>query len=135
MSIISIELDLPTHTRELEDTEEYCKTLKEKYNEFKISRVASPMSDKEYESLYDSIMKGLYYLGYLSQPAFDVEDIIEEKYFQTYKHSPELAKKLWWDHYESVHRPYTLLKNRLFKLIDDLNDLYFLIHKKTPANY
>ena len=135
MSNITIELDLPDHTRELQDTEEFILKLKGNLQDYKRNRLASPMSNKEYEVLYEDIMKGLYYLGYLSGPAFECEDIIEQEYFKVYKHAPELAKKLWWDHYEQVHRPYTLLKNRLFKMIDELNDLYILIHKHPPTNY
>ena len=93
------------------------------------------MSLKQYTKMYDEIVRGLFYLGNLSLPAFATEDIIEKKYFEIYKHAPELAKKLWWDHYESVHRPYTLFKNRLFKMIEDLNDLYILIHKCPPPDY
>ena len=74
-------------------------------------------------------------MGNLSLPAFACEDIIEKEYFTKYKHAPELAKKLWWDHYERIHRPYTLFKNRLFKMIEDLDELYFAIHQCTPPDY
>jgi len=134
-ALIQIDLDLPDHSKELEDVDEYIKLLKSRLADYKRTRLAKPMSLKEYTAMYDQILRGLYYLGSLSLPAFATEDIIEEKYFKTYKHAPELAKKLWWDHYESVHRPYTLFKNRLFKMIDDLTALYMLIHKCPPPDY
>ena len=135
MSEIKIELDLPDHTKELEETDEYIKNLKVKLADYKKTRLTQPMSVKQHTTLYEEIIRGLYYLGYLSQPAFDVEDTIEQKYFEVYKHAPELAKTLWWKHYEKVHHPYTLFKNRLFKMIEDLDELYISIHKCTPVNY
>lgn len=134
-ALLEIDLVLPDHTSELEETDEYIKNLKLKFTGYRADRIDSPMTTKQYSILYEEIVRGLYYLGNLSLPAFATEDIIEKKYFETYKHAPELAKKLWWDHYESVHRPYTLFKNRLFKLIEDLNDLYILIHKCPPPDY
>ena len=133
--LLEIDLDLPDHSTELEEVDEYIKNLKLKLAEYKANRIQQPMSLKQYTKMYDEIVRGLFYLGNLSLPAFATEDIIEKKYFEIYKHAPELAKKLWWDHYESVHRPYTLFKNRLFKMIEDLNDLYILIHKCTPPDY
>jgi len=133
--LLEIDLELPDHSTELEEVDEYIKNLKQQLADYKADRIQQPMSLKQYTKMYDEIVRGLYYLGNLSLPAFATEDIIEKKYFQIYKHAPELAKKLWWDHYESVHRPYTLFKNRLFKMIEDLNDLYILIHKCTPPDY
>jgi len=133
--LLEIDLELPDHSTELEEADEYIKNLKQQLADYKADRIQQPMSLKQYTKMYDEIVRGLYYLGNLSLPAFATEDIIEKKYFQIYKHAPELAKKLWWDHYESVHRPYTLFKNRLFKMIEDLNDLYILIHKCTPPDY
>jgi hypothetical protein len=133
--LLEIDLDLPDHSTELEEVDEYIKNLKQQLAEYKENRIQQPMSLKQYTKMYDEIVRGLFYLGNLSLPAFATEDIIEKKYFEIYKHAPELAKKLWWDHYESVHRPYTLFKNRLFKMIEDLNDLYILIHKCPPPDY
>ena len=133
--LLEIDLELPDHSTELEEVDEYIKNLKAKLAEYKADRIQQPMSLKQYTKMYDEIVRGLYYLGNLSLPAFATEEIIEKKYFDIYKHAPELAKKLWWDHYESVHRPYTLFKNRLFKMIEDLSELYILIHKCTPPDY
>lgn len=135
MSEIKIELELPDHTKELEETDEYIKTLKLKLADYKKTKTSAPMSVKQYSTLYEEIIRGLYYLGYLSQPAFDVEDQIEQTYFEKFKHAPELAKTLWWKHYEKIHYPYTLFKNRLFKMIEDLDELYIMIHKTTPPDY
>lgn len=135
MNELELQLDLPDHTAELEETDEYIKSLKLKLADYKTLRLHQPMSVKDYKILYEEIIRGLYYLGYLSGPAFAVEDQIEKEYFVKYKHAPELAKKLWWDHYESVHRPYTLFKNRLFKMIEDLDELFISIHKCTPPDY
>ncbi len=135
MNVLEIDLQLPDHTTELEETDTYIKDLKLKLNDYKKNVAVKPMSKKQHSVLYEEIIRGLYYLGYLSLPAFDVEDKIEEEYFKTYKHSPELAKELWWKHYESIHRPYTLFKNRLFKMIEDLDELYISIYKCPPPDY
>lgn len=134
-ALIQIDLDLPDHSKELQDVDDYVKLLKANLADYKKLRTTEPMSTKQYSVLYDQILRGLYYLGSLSLPAFATEDIIEKKYFEVYRHAPELAKKLWWDHYETIHRPYTLFKNRLFKMIEDLNELYILIHKCPPPDY
>ena len=132
---LPIELDLPDHVKELEEADDYIKNLKQKLLQFKADRINNPMSVKDYHNFNDEIVRGLYFLGALSLPAFATEDIIEQKYFETYKHAPELAKKLWWNHYERVHRPYTLFKNRLFKLIEDLDEFFILVFKRTPPDY
>ncbi|GAF79416.1 unnamed protein product [marine sediment metagenome] len=135
MSHVTVELDLPDHTSELRDTIEYVNNLKKRLSNHKDQRLSAPMSVNEYEALYEDIIKGLYYTGYLSTPAFNVQDKLEETYFTRYKHSPQLAKKLFWDHYEDIHHPYTLIKNRLYRIITELNELYFRIHKRFPADY
>ena len=119
MNVLEIDLQLPDHTTELEETDTYIKDLKLKLNDYKKNVAVKPMSKKQHSVLYEEIIRGLYYLGYLSLPAFDVEDKIEEEYFKTYKHSPELAKELWWKHYESIH----------------LDELYISIYKCPPPDY
>lgn len=135
MSELYIELELPDHTQELEQTDDYIKTLKTELNKFKKTKYEQPMSVKQYKVLYEKMVHGLYYLGHLSLPAFDAEETIEKTYFEKFKHAPELAKKLWWTHYEKVHHPYTLFKNRLFKMLEDLDELYITIYKCPPPDY
>jgi hypothetical protein len=132
---LPIELNLPDHTKELEETDDYIKNLKQKLITYRADKTVQPMSKKQHKIMYEEIVRGLYYLGNLSGPAFAAEDKIEKEYFNTYKHAPELARKLWWDHYERIHRPYTLFKNRLFKMIEDLDELYFAIFKCPPPDY
>jgi len=68
-------------------------------------------------------------------PAFAIEDDIERLYTLHYAKFPELAKKLCNDHYENIHHPYTLLKNRCFRMLEDLDKLYIEIHEKYPPNW
>ena len=129
MSLLSIDLDLPDHTKQLQDAETYIENLKK---QIALQQRARDLSPKMYEALYDKITNGLYYVGGLSKPAFDCEDIIEKEYFKTYKHAPELARKLWQDHYGQIHRPYNVLKNRLFRLYEALSEAYMKVNKLTP---
>lgn len=132
MSYISIDLDLPDHTTEIKDCEIYIKSVKK---EIKTIPRGERMSDDIYFALYERITRGLYYIGSLSLSAFNTEEIIQEEYFQTYKHAPELAKKLWQEHYGNVHKPYNTIKNRLFRLYEDLEALYIRLNKNTPPNF
>ena len=132
MTYISIDLELPDHTKELQDCEEYIKSIK---REIKQSTSTRRMSDSDFIVLYERITRGLYYVGSLSEFAFATEDTIQETYFKQYKHAPELAKKLWLEHYGNVHKPYNTIKNRLYKLYKDLNEMYIRINKCTPPNF
>ena len=66
---------------------------------------------------------------------FEIEEQMKDMYFKQYKHSPQLARKLWLDHYEKIHHPYNLLKNRCFGLLDKLDIIYFKKFKKQPPNW
>lgn len=125
----TIKLDLPDHSKELQESEDYIKNLKLKLEDINRGR---KMSDKEYSTMFENISRGLYYVGSLSQPAFEVEEEIEQFYFREYKNTPELARKLWQDKYGEIHHPYNILKNRLFRLYEELDAMYKKINKSQP---
>ncbi|MDA3781028.1 MAG: hypothetical protein PF487_12525, partial [Bacteroidales bacterium] len=101
----------------------------------KIFKKKKFISDEEFISIFEKIINILEYVGKLSMPAFAIEDELKEKYKLNFLHAPELGKKLWLDHYGNVHRPYNLLKNRSFKMLEDLDEHYINVHQKNPPNY
>lgn len=123
--------DLPDHTRELSQAE----SLIEKYkSELKEYRPTIVQDNKSYSNFHHKIIQVLEYVGNLSLPAFNLSDILETEYFKRYKHSPELARKLWTQHYHQVHKPYNVLKNRCFTLLDRLEEEYFRLHNVLPPS-
>ena len=75
------------------------------------------------------------YVGRLSMPAFKIEDELEQMYVLQFKHAPQMGKKLWLDHYEDIHHPYTLQKNRCFRLLELLDAAYLEKFGKNPPNW
>lgn len=129
---IKHDFNLPNHTTQISKATEVIEKHKGKYLEYQNSQ---QINDKEFLSLYEEIIRVLDYLGRLSMPAFAIESDIEMEYMKQFNKSPELAKKLWQDHYESIHHPYTLLKNRCYKLLEELDELYIAVNKKSPPNW
>lgn len=129
MTLLTIELDLPDHTKQLSDAETYAEKLKK---EIQLTKRARELNEKKYVILYEKITRGLYYVGGLSESAFALEETIEKEYYKIYKSSPELARKLWQDHYSLIHKPYNVLKNRLYRLYVDLDEAYIKLNKITP---
>lgn len=118
----NIDCKLPDHAIELEKAEEYIKELQEI---FKKRIKNEKINDEMYAILFEKIIRGLEYMGSLSLPLFNIQDQIEETFDITYKHAPELGRKLKWKKIEIIHKPYDILKNRLFKLLDELESLHY----------
>jgi hypothetical protein len=131
-NFITHDFKLPNHYNELCKAEEVIEKLK---NKFKKIEKTKTINDKNHDELYNEIVRILDYVGRLSMPAFAIEDDIERLYTLHYAKFPELAKKLWNDHYENIHHPYTLLKNRCFRMLEELDQLYIETHEKYPPNW
>lgn len=126
------DFNLPDHGNELSKAEDLIDKLK---NRFKLIQTQRCINDKNHEEIFETIMNLLFYVGDLSKCVFDIGDSIEELYFKRYKKTPELAKALWLEHYGRLHRPYNVLKNRCYRLLDELDAEYFKRHKKRPPNW
>lgn len=130
--VIDKKLNLPNYSNELSKAEHNIDKLKTfielciKYDE---------LTPAKHIEFFNEVVKQLDWVGRLSKPCFDVHDLVEEMYTVRFKHSPALAKKLWQDHTERIHHPYTILKNRCFRLIDDLDDAYIKKFKQNPPNW
>jgi hypothetical protein len=129
---IDHDFKLPSHRNELSKADDVIEKLRQK---FRILECRNAISDKEHLLMFEEVVRVLDYVGRLSMPVFAVEDEMERLYIMRYPHSPELAKKLWLDHYEDIHHPYNLLKNRCFKLIEELDELYIKVNNSKPKNW
>jgi len=129
---LHIELELPDHTAKLTDAEAKIENLRTRFVEIQNS---GKINNYTHEPLYDETVLMLDYLGRLSRPIFGIESTIEEKYCKEYVSEPVKVKKLWYEHYEYIHRPYTILKNRCYRVLEDLDDEFFRVNHCFPSNY
>ena len=130
---ITHDFNLPCHDNELSNAGDVIEKLKQRINKT-ISSVEL-ITDKQFVLVYEEVIRVLDYVGRLSMPAFAIEDELEEMYKMRYLHAPELAKKLWFDHYENVHHPYNTLKNRCFKMLEELDNYYIGLYDRNPPNW
>jgi len=131
--LIEHDFKLPSHDNELSNAGDVIEKLKDEVN--KTITNVEIISDKKFVSVYEKIIVVLDYVGRLSMPAFAIEDEMEEMYKMRFLHAPELGKQLWFDHYEKVHHPYNILKNRCFKLLDEWDNYYMALFDKNPPNW
>jgi len=127
------DFNLPCHDNELS----YAggKIDKLKRNLKKIVTEVKLINDEEFIIFFEEIIVTLDYVGRLSMPAFAIADDLQEMYKMKFLHAPELSKQLWLDHFESIHKPYNLLKNRCFKMVEDLDEYYISLYEKNPPNW
>lgn len=127
-----LDAKLPDHCVELAKADEIINNIKA---QLKTLITTKSITAAVHLSMYEETIRILDYVGRLSQPLFDIEESMECQYVLHYKASPELGKKLFNDHYEHLHYPYTLLKNRCFKILEDLDGEYELRWGKKPPNW
>jgi len=131
--LITHDFNLPCHDNELSTAGDKIEKLKFKLN--KIISSVDFIKDDEFIDLFDEIEIVLDYVGRLSIPIFAIGDDLQEMYKMKFLHAPELAKQLWLDHFEKVNKPYNLLKNRCFKMMEDLDKYYITLYEKNPPNW
>ena len=129
---LPVEFTLPNHSNELSKAEEIIEKYKHRLEVLEMQRT---IDAKSHDELYNQIVKILDYVGRLSMPAFAIEDELEQMYILKFTNAPAMGKKLWLDHYEKIHHPYTLLKNRCFRLLEELDALYFKKYNTQPPNW
>ena len=130
--LINYNFNLPCHDNELLRAEKVINELKFRVNI--IIKNTELISDDKYLTIFEEIINILDYVGRLSMPAFNIESEIEEMYIKKFHHAPELSKRLWLDHYGNIHKQYNTLKNRCFKLINDIDKHYTNVHGKKSPN-
>ena len=131
-NFIEHNFNLPTHANELSKAEEVIEKIRTKLT---ILEKNNCIDDKSHGKLYEETIRVLEYLGELSKPFFAINDELEDLYCLKYPHSSELAKKLWLDHNDRMHHPYNLLKNRCFRMLEELDVEYQRKFDKNPPNW
>jgi len=126
---INCNFELPDNQEKLQEIEEEIEKIK---YQFKLIQKKRKINDINYTKMCNKLVLILFYLGELSEPAFDIECKLQDLYTLKYAHAPELGKRLFYDHYEKIHYPYSILKNRCFKLLDDLDFEYVKQYNKQP---
>ncbi len=131
---LELNLNIPKHGNELSRAEYRIEKIREKFTKLVTD---NSITDKIHVDLYEEIISSLDYVGKLSKPIFALEDEIETAYTMAYLHCPdqELVKRTWYKHYEELHQEYSILKNRCFKLLDELDEEYIRKYKKNPSNW
>jgi len=129
---LPVEFKLPNHTNELSKAEELIGKLKKR---FEVMQVQKSINDCTHTELYEEIVRCLWYVAKLSEAPFAIEDQLEALYTLHYKHAPALGKQLWLRHYDEIHHPYSILKNRCFRLLELLDEEYQNVHGKVPPNF
>ena len=129
---IKHDFKLPAHNNELSKAEEVIEKIR---NKFKKIQKNKNINDIIHNTLYEETVRILDYVGKLSMPTFAIEEEMEKLYFLQYPKSPLLSKKLFNDHYMELHHSYTLLKNRCFRLLEELDGEYIKRFRKNPPNW
>ncbi|MCK9544442.1 MAG: hypothetical protein M0R03_20680 [Novosphingobium sp.] len=129
---IECNFDLTNHDKELSDADDSLNNLKLKVIDAIVNKT---LNDNVHLILYEEIIRVLDYVGRLSMQVFEINEELEKQYLFKYKKSPAMARELWLNHYDRLHRPYSLIKNRCFKLLDRLDMGYVDIYKKDPPNW
>jgi hypothetical protein len=119
--LLPVELNLVDHTEYLLEANETLKLLIIKFEELKES---NQLCNFWHDKLYEDNSKILAYVGDLSKQIFNIESQIEEIYTKHYILTPIEAKHYWYYHYRLLHKPYSLIKNRCWKLFDNLDVEY-----------
>lgn len=143
---LELNLTLPDHSSELSKAESIIsdisisfkrivKPVNKNSKSHEDAYLESKLTDKNFISMYEEVIKMLDYVGHLSMSIFNVEFEIENAYVLKYIHNPLEAKLAWYKHYSELHNPYTLLKNRCFNLLSELDEEYFKKFDKEPPNY
>jgi hypothetical protein len=130
--LIVHDFNLPNQKNQLNDVEETISKLKRSVSKVILDKSITP---ERHEQLYEEVVMALDKAGRLSKPAMEIHDELEAMYILKYPHSPELAKRLWYEHYEQLHHPYSILKDRCFRMLCELDMAYQDKFKKNPPNW
>lgn len=131
-TFISHDFGLSNHEEELKTADDHLNALKLRFSTIVANDL---LTDRLHEEYFEETIKILDYVGRLSIPCFKINYELERMYINRYPHSPALAKKLWLDHYESIHHPYNLIKNRCFRVIHEIDQAYRDKYNRQPPNW
>lgn len=81
------------------------------------------ITQKYYNTCRERIEDVLYSVGELSIPYFRINEDLREYYLQKFKYDPDMARDRWLERYDSLHEPYTILKNKCYLLFRKLDKI------------
>lgn len=81
------------------------------------------ITQKYYNTCRERIEDVLYSVGELSIPYFRINEDLREFYLQKFKYDPDMARDKWLERYDSLHEPYTVLKNKCYLLFRKLDKI------------
>lgn len=82
-----------------------------------------PITQKHYNTCRERIEDVLYSVGELSIPYFRINEDLREYYLQKFKYEPDMARDRWLERYDSLHKPYNVLKNKCYLLFRKLDKI------------
>lgn len=126
---LNLSKPIPDHTDEIIKAIDFLREINEDFNN------NQNITDYHHELLYEKTVKLLYYVGCLSLKIFELQPEIIELYTMKFLRDPAVGKELYYKHYHQLHRKYNLIKNKCFKLLDNIDEKYILLNKKLPPNY
>jgi hypothetical protein len=124
--------ELPDNSKALEKSSDVIKEIRKKFTAVCDKKA---INDDIHISLYEETIRILTFIGVLSNSVFDIEKKIEEIYTKKYISTPSIGKVLWYDEYDKLHHQYNILKNKCFKLLDDLDIEFKRINHTHPKNW
>lgn len=130
---LEIELNLPDYTDDLAKAAEAAQGILIKLNELKKN---DALDDYWHDKLYEDNSRVLNFVASLSQSVFNIENKLETIYTRKYISDPIKAKHTWYRHYEQLHQPFTIVKNRCWRIYEMLDSEYFrLFPTMFPPNW
>lgn len=131
---LELNLNVPNHSNELSRTDYVIQKLRNRFNKL---IVTNGITDELHTEIYDEVCSSLDFIGRLSKKIFELQNEIETKYTMAYIHCADQVKvkRTWYKAYEDLHQPYSILKNRCFTLLEDLDDEFIRKFNKKPSNY
>lgn len=130
--LLSINYQLPKNTSELRQASEKIQNIKKEVSYLKRT---TEINGFIHTTIYEEIVGVLDWVGRMSTCVFDIRDDLESKYENAYPKAPRLAYKLFEEHYSKLHHPYSIIKNRCYTLLEELDFIYINKHKKNPPNW
>jgi len=132
VTLLPTTFTLDPHTKELSYANDQIRSIENTLNDAILNK---KMTASFHEQLFETTAKMIDLVGGLSNQVFDIEQQLEDQYTAAFIHSPELGKKLWYDHYEELHKPYTNLKNKCWRLFDAIDECFINLNKTKPNNW
>lgn len=113
---------LVDHTNKLNIIHNKAKSIMNEFNKNKDIGNAYLVTEEVVDRMDALLTNCLYKAAHLSRSVNDIELELKEYYEETYSHAPALGKKLFYQQYYQLHKPYDKVKNYIWKQLFLLED-------------